>query len=131
MSRKIEVRLDQEYVHVVEDGRTLSPAARVTMTAAELAIMVRDHALASHQAGAQATAQPAFDAGVKYAAKAYAEAGVKAGAEYVLANTRVRRSIERDPDGKVIGSVETREPLPSTAQPAEKPARKPMGFHPR
>ena len=131
MSRKIEVRLDQEYVQVVQDGRTLSPATRVTMTAAELAVMVRDHALASHQAGAQATAQPAFDAGVRHAAKAYAEAGVKAGAEYVLANTRVRRSIERDPDGKVIGSIEVREPLPSPAKPAEKPAREPMGFRPR
>ena len=118
MSGKIEVRLDQEYVLVVQDGRTLSPGARVTMTAAELAVMVRDYVAAERQAGSARI-------------QAAAQAGVQAGADYALQHTRKRRTIERNPGGQIVALVDSREPLPSPPKPAEKPAREPMGFRPR
>lgn len=141
--RNIEVRAHQGAIVVLQDGRPLAPGARVNLTAAELAVMVRDHALAgivaereagskptaeliqatadaAAQAGAQAAAQPAFDAGARYAA------------EVIAKSTRIRRTVERDADGQITGTVEDREPLPSTEEPStQEPARDPIGFHPR
>ena len=118
MSRNIEVRLDQEYVVVLQDGRTLSPGARISMTAAELAIMVRDYVAAERQVGSARI-------------QAAAQAAVQAGADYALQNTRRRRTIERNPGGQIVALVDSREALPSTAKPAEKQTSKPIGFRPR
>jgi hypothetical protein len=65
------------------------------------------------QAGSKAGAQAGFDAGMKVGAKAGAVEGVQAGARYVLKNSRVHRSVERDEEGRIIGSIETREPRES------------------
>ena len=138
MTRNIEVRESGGFLQVLLDGAPVRPGARVSLSAAELAILVRDHtwagveadrqasskataaltqavADAAAQAGAKSVAQPAFDAGVRYAAQAIAK------------STRIRRTVERDANGQITGSVETREPMPST----EKPASKPIGFRPR
>ena len=134
MSRNIEVRLDQETVVVLQDGRPLRPGARVNLSAAELAVMVRDHTLAGVEAGRQATAallQATADTAAQAGIQAGAKAGVEAGARYALANSRVRRTVERDADGKIVGSIESREPLPSPPSTEKKPASKQIGFRPR
>ena len=125
---KIEIRFDPEAVAVLQDGLALSPSARVTMTAAELAVLVRDWAWVGVEAGRrvgskatanvaagllQATADATYRAGAQAGARLGAEAGVAAGADYAIANSRVRRELERDADGRVVASVESREPIPT------------------
>ena len=117
-----------------EVGNPVPDDQRVVMTAADLARTVAGYTTAAiaaerrsgsestaellqatADAAAQATAQPAFDAGVKYAA-----------AE-IMARSRVRRTVERDANGQITGMVDVREPLP----PPQEPEREPMGFRPR
>ena len=130
----VAFRPDGSSYMVDEVGNPVPDDQRVVLTAADLARTVAGYTTAAiaaerragsestaellqatADAAAQATAQPAFDAGVKYAA-----------AE-IMAKSRVRRTVERDADGNVIGSIETREPLP----PPPEPVREPMGFRPR
>ncbi len=49
-------------------------------------------------------------AGMEAGAKAGAEAGVKAGAQWAIENSRVRRRIERGPNGEILGTIEERVP---------------------
>ena len=90
-------------------------AAERQASSASTAELLQATADAAAQATAQAMAQPAFDAGVQYAAQAIAK------------STRIRRTVERGPDGLITGIVEVREPIPST----EERAANPIGFRPR
>ena len=135
-TRDIDIRVDDhDRLLVVVDGRAVPPGARVTLTAEQLALFAREYAWAgiaagrkagteatataalragaaairatvdaAVQAGAQATGQRAFDAGVRYAAHAIASTSV------------VRRRVERDASGQVVGTVEYRAPRPEGGQ---------------
>jgi hypothetical protein len=65
------------------------------------------------QAGAKvvrATAAAAAQAGVRAGAKAGVDAGARYGAQHVLQNSRIRRTVERDEQGRITGTIESREP---------------------
>lgn len=74
----------------------------------------------------KAGVQGGYVAGVKAGAQAGAKAGVKAGAQYVVNNSRVRRTVERDSEGRIMGSIEDR----VFEQPTPPAAEKVIGFRP-
>ena len=135
MSRQVEVRLHDGGLWLHIDGRPVQPGAKVTLNAAEIATLARDHLWAGVQAGGaaarrhSAVERAAADAEAIQAAervvnavtaagvRAGAAAGVTAGARYALQNTRVRRTVERDANGQITGTVEIREPLPTERKP--------------
>ena len=123
---RVALRPDGSSYIVDEAGNPVPDNQRIVLSAAELARMVAGYVAAERQAGS-ARIQAAADAGVK----AGAQAGVQAGARYTLQHTRHRRTVERNPGGQIVAIVDSREPLPSPAKRAEKPAREPMGFRPR
>jgi hypothetical protein len=128
MTRKVEVRLHTDgSLWLWVDGREMQPSHKVTLTAAEIAILARDHLWAGVEIGGVAArkqharqqgastsrlVQSAAVAGVKAGAKAVAPKVFEAGARYVLQNSRLRRTVERDADGTITGTVESREPIP-------------------
>jgi hypothetical protein len=128
MSRKVEVRLHTDgSLWLWVDGREMQPSHQVTLTAAEIAILARDHLWAGVRAGGVAArkhaggqgastsrlVQSAAVAGVKAGAKAVAPKVFEAGARYALQNSRLRRTVERDANGQIVGTVESREPIPT------------------
>ena len=77
-------------------------------------------ALGRHPASAAYQAGPTdgATAGAKAVAGPAVAAGIEAGGKYVLANSVVRRSIERDDTGQITGTIEERVPVkqPEAAQ---------------
>ena len=126
----VAIRPDGSFYTVDQAGNPVPDDQRITLTASQLAQLVGGHVAGEREAGSKSTAA-LVQSTAAAVAKAYAQAGVKAGVEHAFRNSRVRRKVVRDAHDRIAEIVDVREPLPSTAPPAEKPAKKPMGFHPR
>ena len=130
----VAFRPDGSSYMVDEVGNPVPDGQRIVLTAADLARTVAGYVAAERQAGSESTAallQATADAAAQATAQAAFVAGQRHAVAEVMAKSRVRRTVERDADGKVIGSIETREPLPEKPEKPEEPAREPMGFRPR
>jgi hypothetical protein len=107
-------------------GQPVPAGLKIVLTAAELAEQLAYHAAVGlgtglkhgreagigvgAAAGAQAGVKAGAQAGVIAGTKVGAQAGVKLGIDHALRSTRVRRRIERDPNGQIVGSIEERVP---------------------
>ena len=103
-STVIDVRPDGSVGLQDTSGRPLPDDTKIVLSAIDQAKLLASYAEAGIQIGRYLGSKAGMQAG--------AEAGVKAGARYVFDTTRIRRDVVRDADGKIVASVESREPLP-------------------